>query len=163
MREGSEKMRPAAWLAFALVAAIPIACAQVTGLSNDYKYDLVSDGGGDGAGGEGGAGDGGGNDGGGGTCGVVEVGNADADLATINGNENCKTCLATSCCSDVTDCFGPSVQGCKDSLSCELDCTTKEGSSRVSCFRGCQQNSAASFEPLKTCADRACRQQCGFQ
>jgi hypothetical protein len=152
-------------VALVAVAASLVACAQVTGLSDDYTFNLVTDAGGGTDGGDAGkdgATDGGGTEGGAGQCTSAQVGAANTILATLNGTADCKSCLATQCCTDVTTCS--SQQDCKSELSCDLDCTTKEANSKQQCFRGCQENGVPQSytNGVGKCANQQCKQVCGF-
>jgi hypothetical protein len=159
---------PVALVALAALAA----CGQVTGLSNDYEFDLVEGGAGDG----GSAGDGSKSDAPSDatsgdaadatkTCTTAESATAFMRLNTYSGTTTCKTCLAPSCCTDVDACFHDT--DCSRVLGCKLDCTTKNSAERQQCFKGCG-TSGSGVPDLFTngigaCSASACRSQCAFQ
>jgi hypothetical protein len=153
-----------------LVAAA--ACGQVTGLSNDYTYDLeggasAADGAtGDGATTDGTAGEGGDSGAPDATnkCSQSDSFKAAQRLSQFNGTQVCKTCLASSCCTDVDTCT--SNGDCDHVLSCELDCTEKPVGQRSECFKQCTVNGgkpAVFTNGVLACASGACSNPCGLQ
>lgn len=155
----------------ALAVAL-VACGQVTGLSDDYEFDLVDggssatpDGGADATKADGSAD--------GATdaaadaskqCTPAQALKTAQKLSSINGSQACKTCLATGCCMDVDTCTNNT--DCSHVLDCKLDCTTKQGNQRFECFKGCTVSGTT--PPLYTngvgaCATASCKQECGLQ
>jgi hypothetical protein len=160
------------------------ACGQVTGLSNDYLFDLQPDGGAAlDASGEASA------DGGpktdaptdaptdvrvdtgvdAATCSLAQAQSTDMRLSQINGADECKQCLANDCCNAVDSCLN--VSECRRALSCRLDCTTLTGTDRHSCFNTCNSNTGGNTTPASytsgvgACAASACAAPtaCAFQ
>lgn len=162
------------WLsALALATALVVgACGQVTGLSDDYTYDLeggaTGDGASDGATTADGAATGDGasdaardaaN-----RCTTVQTLKATQTLANYNGTMTCNTCLARSCCTDVDTC---SVnQECDKALGCKLDCTQGPASDRTQCFKSCPGSGSPNSlftTTVGACSASACKQECGLQ
>ena len=163
----------------ALVVGIG-ACGQVTGLSNDYLFDLQEDGGtaldasGD-ATAEGGSKTDApadapvdtGPDAA--TCSFAQAQSTQLRMTQLNGASGCKQCLASDCCTAVDSCLN--VSECKRALSCRLDCTTMSGTDRHSCFNACNSNSGGNTTPesyssgVGACAASACAATtaCAFQ
>lgn len=150
------------------------ACGQITGLSDDYLFDLTEGGaaaGGDASGdasksdapvtGDAGADA---RDGAAKACTVTETASASAKLAASQGTAPCKTCLAGKCCRDVVECVD--TTDCSRVLVCKLDCTVRSGD-RSNCFRNCN-NTGGGPPPLFTdgvgaCSTASCANECGFQ
>ena len=156
----------------ALPCVLAVACGQVTGLSNDYQFDLTDGGTTSGdaaadahpdspssveAGPDAGSGP---------KCSTAERTLATANLATIdkNGAPDCRTCLVDACCSDIDTCasapVGTTNSECKRALSCRLDCTTRSGSDRTDCLSQC--TSPVVFAKLSVCSSSNCMGTCGF-
>jgi hypothetical protein len=155
------------------------ACGQVTGLSNDYVFDLHEDGGaaaGD-AKGDTATTDGSKSDAptdapsdtavDAPTCSAGQAGSIELRLTQLGGTTQCKGCLANDCCTDVDSCLN--VQECKRALSCRLDCTTRTGTDRHDCFVTCNSNSGGNSTPpsytngVGACSMAACSTTCAFQ
>jgi hypothetical protein len=160
--------------ALALIGLVSVAaCGQVTGLSNDYQYDLeggaAADGAADGAKTDGTTTGDGATDAATGTdatnkCSTSQTVKANQRLQQYNGTELCKTCLATSCCNDVDTCA--SNGDCNHVFSCKLDCTEKPPVERTQCFKSCTVNGGPSplyQTTVGACAPAACSTQCGLQ
>jgi hypothetical protein len=149
------------------------ACGQVTGLSDDYTYDLeggaaTADGGGDSAKTDGPTGDGA-------TDAGFDATNKCTTAQTLatskklnnnfNGTQLCKTCLATSCCNDVDTCTA--TQECNRVLACKLDCTEKQPGERPACFKACTLGGSTPSPVFQSgvamCAAAACARECAFQ
>ena len=164
---------------FAVFVAVAVAgsmsaCGQVTGLSDDYLFDLT-----DGGATKDGAADTATADGSSSTdaaadvqvdaankCTVAQANNAAQKLDKYNGSMACKTCLAGSCCTDVEACSVANTD-CNHVLSCKLDCTDRTGTERTSCFASCN-NSGAAVPAIYTqgvgmCGAGPCATACGFQ
>ncbi len=149
------------------------ACGQVTGLSNDYVFDLQQDGGGiapdakgDGASGitdapvdvvadvatEAAAEAG--------KCSASDKTMAEEHLSQDTGSMPCKDCLATECCTEVDTCSG--TGDCRKALACRLDCTTKAGLDRHTCLQICNSNTGGNTTPTSytngvgACAASSC-------
>jgi hypothetical protein len=144
-------------LVFAL--ATPAACAQVTGLSDDYTFDLD---GGKRDGGEGGA------DGSSsgdaitpGKCSVADTSQAAEDISNANGDKiasaACRTCLAANCCSSIHACAGDGT--CKDAMSCIFGCQAKPQNEKRRCLDGCNEGA---FGAVGTCSRQDCQQDCNL-
>jgi hypothetical protein len=155
--------------ALALTACIPLAaCGQVTGLSDDYTYDL--EGGAAGAT-DGGAAEGAVTDAKSGDssdaatkCSPSQTTAASSRLAPSKGTAICKSCLASSCCTDVTTCAANG--DCEQVLTCKLECTEKTGQDRTQCFRSCTVSGGPNgmyTTTVGTCAQAACTMECGLQ
>jgi len=159
--------------ALALPAVLAVAaCGQVTGLSDDYTYDLE----GGAATGDGGAADGATTDattGDGATdagadatnkCSTNQTVKAAQKLQNYNGTQLCKTCLAGSCCNDVDTCSANS--DCNHVFSCKLDCTEKSLSERSQCFKSCTVSGGGTGpvyqSTIGACAPAACTKECGL-
>ena len=150
-------------------------CGQVTGLSDDYVYDLE---GGASSGDGGGSGDGAtktdaptttesGTDGGVNPinkCSNSQSVRAGQKLAPYNGTAVCKSCLATSCCNDVETCTANA--DCNHVFSCKLDCTEKSAADRSQCFKSCSLNGGAPSpvyqSTIGACGPAACTKECGL-
>ncbi len=141
-----------------MLATCAAACGQVTGLSNDYVFDLQEDGGGsataDAKADTAATGDGAMTDGAtdsavgvdAATCSSAQAGNTELRLTQFNGSTACKTCLADDCCMDVDSCLN--VSECRRALQCRLDCTTMAGTDRHSCFQTCNSNTGGNTTPM---------------
>lgn len=154
------QLTPIRFVTFALAVPFVVVvatggCGQVTGLSNDYLFDLQEDGGpvgdaaGDGA--DGAKGDGsidGAVDTGAADaakCSTAQAGNTTLRLTQLNGAMACKDCLSNDCCTEVDSCLN--VQDCRRALTCRLDCTTMTGTDRHDCFNTCNSNSGGNVTP----------------
>jgi hypothetical protein len=144
-------------LGFVVLATCAGACGQVTGLSNDYVYDLQEDGGsatGDAKADTAATADGAmpdaGSDGSVGvdaaTCSAAQAGSTELRLTQFNGSTGCKTCLADDCCMDVDTCLN--ISECRKAFACRLDCTTMTGTDRHTCFQTCNSNSGGNTTPM---------------
>jgi hypothetical protein len=145
-------------VAVLVLATCAAACGQVTGLSNDYVYDLQEDGGAasaadakadstaaaDGAMTDAAADSPVGVDAA--VCSAAQAGNTELRLTQFNGSMGCKTCLADDCCTDVDSCLN--VSECRKALSCRLNCTTLSGIDRHTCFQTCASNSGGNTTPM---------------
>lgn len=148
-------------LAFAVLA-----CGQVTGLSDDYQFDLV-DGGPSKADGAGDA-----------TKVDSPVGDSALDVRPANactpqataaalakmsgGTADCKVCLASLCCADVETCA--SAAECQKVFSCKLDCTD-QGDQRAQCLSRCSNGgpgAQAYASGVGQCGGHSCKTECGF-
>lgn len=149
------------------------ACGQVTGLSNDYLFDLTEDGGGgldangDGAPSADAKGDAIAADAADAApkCSTTQVAAATVRMSQMNGLMACKQCLANSCCTDVDTCANAS--DCKRALSCRLDCTTRTGTDRHDCFNNCSSGGGnptpATFTSgVAACSKSSCDSVCAF-
>jgi hypothetical protein len=156
-------------LPFVLAAA---ACGQVTGLSDDYVFDLdgsvtpgadsavdastrdapsdasssdVTDAAK--------------------TCSPAQIATAVQQMNAYNGATACKACLASACCSDVGTCSRAS--DCSRALDCKLDCTSRNFADRQQCFKDCSNSGSgvpASFtNGVGACAGSACVRECAFR
>jgi hypothetical protein len=143
-------------------------CGQLTGLSNDYTYDLAE--GGDASKGDGavdGAADAAdaadASDAG--KCSTSAANTTEAKLAQAVGSATCKSCLAYSCCTTVDTCVN--TQSCKQHLFCVLDCTSIQAANdRASCLsNNCNNGGGATAlftNGVGQCAGVACKAECGF-
>ena len=120
-------------------------CAQVTGLSDDYRFDLAPDGSApaDGAPPPDGSTPGdAGRDASRDQCGIVERQRAETALVNAGGERvplTCRTCMTSSCCGRINQCNGDPT--CGDSMRCVLGCQrdSGSGSSKQQCLRNCGQ------------------------
>ena len=150
-------------LALPLAAVAAASCGQVTGLSDDYQFDLVDGGAADGARDSASAD--------GPLDSALDARDANActpqatalAFAKLNGTPACKTCLAQACCTDIEVCT--KVSECKNLLSCKLDCTT-QGDQRAQCQNKCANNGggapASYTSGVGACGGAACKQECGL-
>lgn len=156
-------LTPIRIIALALPAVLALAaCGQVTGLSDDYQYDLV-----DGGTSPEGAADGAATDGPAAAdaakqCTPAQTLSAAKRLNQDNGTQLCKTCLASSCCIDVDTCAANNE--CSRLLSCKVDCTEKTGADRTQCLKSCNSNSTSALfnAGVGACAAAACSKECAF-
>jgi len=143
-------------LAVVVLAAGAGACGQVTGLSNDYVFDLQEDGGsatGDAKADGAATADGGKTDAAtdapvgvdAATCSPAQAANTELRLTQFNGSTGCKSCLSDDCCMDVDSCLN--VSDCRKAFECRLDCTTMSGVARHSCFQTCASNTGGNTTP----------------
>jgi hypothetical protein len=141
-----------------VLAASAGACGQVTGLSNDYVFDLQEDGGGvtgDAKADTAANADGAKTDGttdapvtpvDAATCSSTQAATIEQRLTQFNGSTECKTCLSNDCCTDVDSCLN--ITECRKAFECRLDCTTMSGTDRHSCFQTCDSNSGGNVTPM---------------
>ena len=155
------QLTPIRFVTFALAVPFVLvvgtgACGQVTGLSNDYLFDLQEDGAAGDASGDSTAADGAKSDApidaradaamaDAAKCSVAQAGNTELRLTQLNGLMACKDCLANDCCTEVDSCLN--VNDCKRALTCRLDCTTMTGVDRHDCFNTCNSNSGGNVTP----------------
>ena len=161
-------------LALVLATCGLAACGQVTGLSDDYLFDLT----------EGGAASGDASadapkgdaptavdattdarDAAAKACTATETASALEHLAAFGGTTTCKTCLAGKCCTDVVQCAG--TNECSRVLSCKLDCTERQGADRASCYKNCNNNNGGPpslyTNGVGACSMASCASECAFQ
>jgi hypothetical protein len=148
-----------------VVSLLPAAgCGQMTGLSDDYLFDLAdgaaadaaSDARADAPDAAGDARDAAPR------CSATEISNAQQAMKS-NGSAACKSCLATSCCTDVVTCAASNE--CGRVLACKLACSQSQGADRTSCSRDCT-NSGGGAPALYTsgvgACSATCQTACGF-
>lgn len=150
------------------------ACGQVTGLSNDYLFDLQEDGGGIDANGDAAASADGSKsdaiadaaaDRPAPKCSVAQAASAEVRMSQMTGLVTCKACLANSCCTDVETCAN--VSECRRAFACRLDCTTLTGTDRHDCFNACT-NGGGNATPaswtngVAACSKSSCDSICAF-
>ncbi len=159
--------------ALALATALLVgACGQVTGLSDDYTYDL--EGGATGDGSSEGATTGDGAASGDGSsdaardaankCTTAQTLATTQTLQSYNGTTICNTCLARACCTDVDTCS--LNQECDKVLGCKLDCTQGAPGDRAQCLKSCTSSgnpNSLFTTTVGACSGAACRQECGLQ
>jgi len=148
------------------------ACGQVTGLSDDYQYDLeggaaaTTDGSVDGAKTDSATRDGATDAGVDATnkCSAGQTLKASQKMEGLNGSQLCKTCLAGSCCNDVDTCS--SNADCNHVFSCKLDCTEKSAAERTQCFKSCTISGGGPSPiyqaTVGVCGAAACTKECGL-
>src|SRR5688572_9056272 len=149
-------------LSSSLVIALSIvACAQVTGLSDDYKFDLD-------AAADGGEGGTSGGDGAtpfvdGGKCSASDQSTASTDIRNANGDKVpllCRTCLVANCCTPIHLCAGLNV--CRDSMRCIFNCQDKvQQNEKATCLRQCDDT--AFNTAVGTCVTQDCQQACDLK
>lgn len=154
----SERLRSIFWcLGAALSLLVVGACAQVTGLSDDYRYDLV-EAGSDAAVTDGASRGEAGTDAGADTgsaadrCTAQERAQAQNAIVQANGDNltaTCRTCLATSCCDEIAACAGD--PSCEQSMECVFGCM-KSGN-RSQCLGNCSNVFATQ---VGACVQRSC-------
>jgi hypothetical protein len=158
--------------AFALVVPLG-ACGQVTGLSEDYRFDQLADGGTllpDSGQGSAPGTDGGPGDANGGskldvapdareTCASAARATATTELTNAGAEplSACTTCLATNCCASVGRCATSNV--CNDSMKCVYGCQNKQPNPKIQCLGGCSNTFE---ETLKACIESACASSCSL-
>ena len=176
-KRGASRVSVLSLLPLAALAAA--ACGQITGLSDDYRFDLVDGGGAtpsDGAIFDAAADaasvdaavdarDGGASADAANICTPAETATAAQQLATYRGTRVCKACLAPACCDDVVTCAQSNE--CSRVLGCKLDCTSRPVADRQQCFDRCS-NVGGGVPALYTtgmgaCAATSCKQDCAFQ
>jgi hypothetical protein len=142
-----------------LPIALAPACAQVTGLSDDYQYDLVDgsagqeqdasttkDGGAqaaDAAREGGAAGD---------RCSAAERSEAQATIGQAGGDgipAQCRMCLATNCCDEIATCG--QQDECTQSMKCIFGC--QKNGNKSQCINGCRSTFATK---VGSCIQRYC-------
>jgi hypothetical protein len=151
------------------------ACGQVTGLSNDYLFDLQEDGGRIDANGDAAAsadapkGDAIADalaDRAAPKCSVAQAASAMLRMSQYGGEVACKNCLADNCCTEVETCS--SKPECDRAFSCRLDCTPLTGTDRHDCFNQCM-NGGSNATPaswtsgVAACSKSSCDSICAFQ
>lgn len=156
-------------LAFAcplLTIALVSSCAQVTGLSDDYQYTLdaaATEATNDAAPADAGSDAPSSKDGSGGArdagrvCTANQTASAETtidDASGANLSPNCRTCLASKCCSEVSTCGGNST--CQSSMACVFTCQSKQNA-KTQCLNNCKPG----FTPVVgTCVQQECASQC---
>ncbi len=172
-------IRQRAGVAVALVVPLVLllttgACGQVTGLSNDYLFDLQQDGGGSDANGDAAAatdapkGDAiadANADRAAPKCSVAQAASATVRMSQMTGLMACKDCLANNCCTDVETCSNSSE--CRRAFACRLDCTTLTGTDRHDCFNACMNGGgnptpASWTSSVAACSKSSCDSICAF-
>ncbi len=165
------RLAPSAPLAL-VTALVVAACGQVTGLSDDYTYDLEGGAQAADAASEGAAtGDGATRDGASEAtadaahkCTATESLKTALTLKNYNGTTVCKTCLDTSCCTDVDTCALNAE--CSKVLGCKLDCTEQPTGDRSQCFKSCTTSGNPNTlfaTTVGTCSASGCKPECGLQ
>jgi hypothetical protein len=150
---------------FLSCAAGWVGCGQLTGLSDDYTFDLTPaveggsdartdspvDASPDGDGSDGAA-----------ACSTAQVTVAAGRLSSFSGTPTCKACIAESCCNDVSACLGAS--DCKRYFTCQLACTTQAAGERAKCFNNCGGGAPPALytSGIGTCTTTGCPTACGF-
>lgn len=160
-------------LGAALLSTGLAACGQITGLSDDYDFDLVAEGGALTDASSDGAPTDAASDRGATTdaprdasnaCSTVQTAAALQRLDKSGGTTLCKACLAAGCCTDVDACLDN--QPCSRVLDCKLGCTTQGANNQAQCFKGCDNTGggppALYTNGIAACSAAACKQQCGF-
>jgi hypothetical protein len=133
---GRSEVSARAIATLAVVAAA--SCAQVTGLSDDYRYDLGQNSGEDG----GGSADAG-REGAAGQCSAAERTRADLAISGANGDRlpaSCRSCLASSCCAPIEQCSGNA--DCLQAMRCVFNCQRDTGpggnnNNKAQCLDNC--------------------------
>jgi hypothetical protein len=140
-------------------------CGQLTGLSDDYHYDLEpgsNDGGGSGEGGGGRPSDAGGTtdaktDARAPTCSAGEVSTANTVMISASGDNvpiACRTCLADECCKQVTTCG--ENNDCNNAMKCVFGCQ-KGGGNKTQCLSTCNVAFQTEVNP---CVQASCSSAC---
>jgi hypothetical protein len=142
-----------AGVAITLLVALG-SCAQVTGLSDDYRYDLdaatVDGAGGDAAGGDAAS------DAAAGQCSSIERTRAGTELAAVSGDlltGQCRTCLANNCCTPIDTC-SKNLE-CQQSMRCVFQCQRENGggNNKAQCLNNCQNTFART---VGACVQASC-------
>lgn len=151
------RLRTVGLLSFVLAAVTASGCGQVTGLSDDYTFDLADaaasssvdagDAGRDAsAASDAGAG--------------VDAGACQSSAATTLNNQGgtlqCRTCLANGCCNQVEACWSDST--CRNTLRCVLACSAENA--RAQCIAKCDGVNAQTFSAMSRCEQQACNGIC---
>jgi hypothetical protein len=140
-------------------------CAQVTGLSDDYRYDLAGDGSTSTTNAEAGAGDAGD----GSTsdarlqCSASDRSRAGTEISNAGGDSlsgPCRQCLATTCCAPIDTCANNSE--CQAVMKCTFSCLKENGSAtaKAQCIDNCRPGPL--FQAVTTCAHASCASTCPF-
>jgi hypothetical protein len=164
-------------IASVLAAAAVAACGTITGLSDDYKYDLAD---GASSGGDGstpdGAGDGASGDAGsdalpsfdaGGTCNPSQANNFHDYVNGLPGNAECKACIAASqCCLTVAACQAAGGGNCKNRFECDLECTAQQSApQRLTCLNTTcptqDPTTSTTWVNVARCVNQDCSTKCG--
>ncbi|MDF2694214.1 MAG: hypothetical protein K0S65_2597 [Labilithrix sp.] len=154
----ASSQRTSARLVSILACALPClaSCAQVTGLSDDYRYDLT-----DQPSTDGGIGNDAG-DGGGATAGSCSPGDrmqAAASINSANGSTlpaRCASCLAGDCCGDINVCAADDT--CNRSMQCVFNCQ-RQGN-KQECVARCD---GTFLRTAGSCVQTSCMTLCQLQ
>lgn len=116
-------------------------CAQVTGLSDDYRYDLAANSATGDAGADGAAFSDGSASDARSQCSQNERNRASMEISNAGGdtlNFQCRQCMASSCCSQIDACAKSS--DCENSMQCVFNCLKDNGSAtaRTQCVNNCR-------------------------
>jgi hypothetical protein len=144
-------------------ALVASGCGQLTGLSNDYTYDLAEAGDASGDGAVDGAADAA-DASDAGKCSAAAAATSAGKLAQAKGSALCEACLANNCCTTVDSCIASS---CKQHLFCVVGCTSIQAANdRTSCLNNCTNGGSAATASFTNgvgqCAGVACKTECGF-
>ena len=125
----------------ALVMLLASACGQITGLSDDYHYDLDTAGGGQADASAAGDGAADAAPDAGERCTASEGARADRAISEAAGEEvpqQCRTCMASSCCDAISRCAQNA--DCAQSMKCIFNCqrTGGGGGGKNQCLNGCK-------------------------
>jgi hypothetical protein len=142
-----------------LLAASIVACAQVTGLGDEYTFDLDAGAGADAVDEAVATTDGAPAPVCSGQAGVSAHGILDG----LKGASECMTCFADQCCVEVVDCWPQSGSSdCRNRFECILRCTEKtQRDERDKCFGDCSSKSDTASRAMDDCQRNAC-QACGL-
>ena len=135
-------------------SAVVAACAQATGLSDDYRFDRVLDAG---AADVAPAPDA--SSSGGPICTASDRDAAEGAIdragSTDEPGADCRSCLGSECCAEVERCAGDPA--CFDAMTCVFACGTKTGNAKNECIDRC----ATGFTAIVgACATDACGSRC---
>ena len=154
-------------VALAVGVLLPVAsCAQITGLSDEYRYDLEAGAGssedGSAVGLDASPGDARSDADARAQCSADDRTRTGTQLASASGellSPQCRTCLAASCCAPIDACAKSS--DCQASMKCVFQCQ-KSGSaaSKRQCLSDCN---VAAFQRVGSCAESGCAGACNLQ
>jgi hypothetical protein len=156
-------LRAAITAVFACASLASLACGQVSGLSDDYTFDLVEAGAASSDAGDSGAADaaaaldsGAPVDAGSAQCKAA----ASRDLANEGvGTVACRTCAADKCCGLIEACLASSGgPGCRNTLKCALACSSENA--RTACLAKCDGVQGAAFADVRACLQQGCSAAC---
>ena len=159
-------------LAFGFALVVPVgACGQVTGLSDDYRFDQLEGGSiTDGQSADGKTDGTVGADGSSGgprdatadakeSCNTTQTVTAQEDLTNANAEivSACRNCLAGNCCLTVHHCA--TSNDCDNSMKCVFGCQGKQGNAKTVCLAQCGDVFQRTIE---ACLDSACSTNCSL-
>lgn len=137
----------------ALAIVLVSSCGQITGLSDDYRYDLAEAG----AEGDGSATAEGGPRDAGNACDLTERSRAQRTISEAGGetvSQQCRTCMASSCCDRIAECA--QSDDCMQAMKCIFNCQ-KTGGGGGGGKNQCLANCRGTFTTIVgSCVEQEC-------